>query len=1215
MKRVFFNWDRPFLPAIAERIVQTGISCARRPGILDLGKYVFILSGSRAIRTLESYVQLEVERAVESGRIERAWTPPVYMKLGAAPERLYTPERPSASRLTSLYCMREAVEELLASATPSTKKLLPDPPKGFSAQLELASTYLKLKNELDSERKTYANVAEYCAKIGQADEVERWKELERLDKIYATILLKHGLSDLNAARLSALKRIGASDDDAYNGEPREYRLVGAVDLNRLQKSVFERLGDRIEAWVFAPEEEEARFDEFGCVIPDAWEDYRLDLSDDHIFQVDSPVEQGEAAGLLVRELSKRYDATGAWRYEPIDPNSLTIGVPDHEVAPFVARYMSDLGYETVLGEGESIKQNRVYQLLSNLAEYLETRSFSSFSELLRRYDVGRYFNANWKDAKFEGLQELLDREEKEEEARIQEQAPTLFDAADDIGAEDEESSDVSGDRALDEIEKREVDQNRHDWIADLDDYYANFMPTRVTGFWFKTDDKDNVKRSRRFVDLRKASYLLNRTLLGECGFWNYASNRDSIRRVDISRDDAETFSKLRLKEEDFIASLGLFEKNKDWDTNQKERPLNEWSQYLSKLLCAIYANLKNAEPETIAQIDGFFRAFNKALYELKAVPTGLANHIKGSEAIRIVLQQMSASRTDPAPQAKPIEMQGWLDLLFDDAPDLILTGFNEGKIPSNMSSDLFLPNETRSKVGLNDGKRVYARDAYLTSALIHSRRNFFIVFERVSLQGDPKTLSRFLFATDHQKIAERVVRFTSEDSPDALATLRERQLNAKGELVAYRAETTQPLDSEVDADIEALRLKTYELQKALEERVGFSAPALDLTARDRKYFESMNVTDFEKFLTSPYAYFLRKAFRLNASNDPTALEFNPGKFGDIIHNVLRAFGSETDREGEPNAIRDSVNEREINAWLQAELVRQSQTFVNEHTSPFVHVQLRQISSRLRSFARWQAKWRALGNRIQWVEKGPKSGYIKLDVGGETIDVVGRIDRIDRSEDGRSWYVFDYKTFDKAESGASKAHELSDPSISALLTSKVNNTTDKKHRVKKSSGPSFQALQVLTKYGIVDSQSSQDAKGSEESPIPVYAWTNLQLPLYRRIFWQILSESADEIFSGLPISTIRDLFQKGHKLTLAYITLPKSSEVRAYGAPWDEKDFQSADSTVSWVVRTMRRLSKGILKPTDLIDPELPDKEQALDKKKFKYVDEFAPITLSYIVDD
>lgn len=1271
MKRVFFDWNLPFLPSVAKRIVSAGIASSKG-GELDLGKYVYILPGRRAIRTLESYVQDEIASAQESGQIGLNWRPPRYATLGTVPEQLYRCEHQIANPLTRLYAMRQAAEEYFTNKTPESESLLPRFPQTFGAQLELANTFLRLKDELDSERKRYRDVADYCARLDLPEEVERWNALEKLNALYFKTLKSGGMTDLNNARMEGLRAIGDPASDTIDGEPREYRVVGAVDLNRLQKSVFEKLGNRVEFWVFAPESEADAFDDFGCVDPDVWGEYELPLNDAQLFQVKSPVEQGKAVELLVRELSKRYDADGNWEYERLDPYSLTVGVPDEEVVPFIERELQALDYITIVGEGTPISRHHIFQLLSNLADYLETRSFASFDELLRRLDLGEYLRRHWDEAYAEGLQESEAQEEEErlaQEEADEEQRRIAVDM-DAFGNEDEEAVENDApafdDAPKDATEARE-NENR-DWLIDLDAYYAQFLPTRVNGYWFRHVDEDNEKRSRAYLSLRKASFLLNEKLLHATGFWTTSKGRAALSRSQVVVNETEgNLADLKIQKDDLdpfagecAFMKGMFDEKTRWETNQVKRPLNKWSEPLSKLLTSIFPTAEKHIPNP--SIDGFFKRFNNALYALSEIPTALASEATGSEAIRVVLKSIAQDRIAPEPQEDPIELQGALDLLFDDAPDVILTGFNEGTIPTNRSSDLFLPNETRSKVGLNDSKRAFARDAYLTTALAHSRRNLLIVFERTSLQGDPKIPSRFVFATNKTQIPFRVVKFFAESDSGDLARLEARQLGPDGKKRAYPrpvktqtddagvniADTADPeTDAEYvsqsgDPELDALNRRAEKIwtESQRQSELGFHVPELDIPGRLLDESQngaresnslSLNVTDFEKFLDSPYRYFLQKTFKLNSSTISDFCELDAGKFGDLTHNVLRAFGSGkvhaededkgSARKEDAGDVRESTDWYKIYAWLSKELDDQAKTFTNEHTSPFVRIQIEQIRSRLSGFAKWQAKWRELGNKIKWVEKGPKAGGIELCVGNNKAWVSGRIDRIDCSADGKTWFVFDYKTFDSYQKGKrEKGEERQDWAGSdddlGLLSTIVGNTTDSKHREPNASNLPL-PIQFLHELGIEPEKAEQNRSGdvgnnNDETTKNDQGsrWINLQLPLYRRLVLQILSEAKE-----LSVQTLEEQIERKElNLRFAYIVLPKNAEVCALGAPWGPEQFREADATASWVIRAIKRLSLAPLKPNALIDPELGFKERVLENSKLKFEDKFASVTLSYAAD-
>ncbi len=1175
MKRVFFDWSRPFLPQVAEYVVSSSLDQTKTtnvPPSLNLGKYVFLLSGSRAQRTLEAYLQRLVEEKIQANEIASDWTPPSYLTLGKAPELLYSRQKRVADSLTRLYCESRAFDALARQAPDELRALIGDLPSSsnFSGRLQLAQTFLALRDELASSRQTNARIAASCRAKGLEEEVRRWETIDKLDKFYFEELRRIDAVDVNAAREEALRRgqVGGTSFDFFNGVPREYRLVGAVDLDRQQKAFFDALGDRVQYWIFAPESEKERFDEFGCVAPDAWKDYRLPISDDRLIQVDSPVEQGETAALLLRELSKKYDVPTSdgsftWRYDPIAPEAVTIGTPDQEVVPFASQALSALGYDAISGEGESARSNRVFRLLANVADYLETRSFASLEELARRPDVEDYIRRVWT--------RFSVKDESQEESSLDSQQGENIG---DLTPEDREALEAE-ELETATTDEQEAKQDGGSWIADFDVYRERFQPTRVDGRWHTIRDKDNSKRNWTFYALRKAARAIENALQEFCDatrpvlFRENVSQSSQRSEIDALRSDVDLAS-LKTSANDFdrarqAAFSGEFAFAQDafvdrfrWTTNQRRLTLRAWAPILSRFLNQIYADVDESRYDraTEEQIDAFFKLFNETLNSLDVLPTDEEFATTGSNAIRLVLNELSSKTIPPPPNSRAVEMQGLLDLPFDDAPYLILTGFNERFVPSTRSSDLFLPDETRREIGVDDSERSYARDAYIVATLAHSRRDLFVIFGKRSLAGDPLLPSRLAFATEPQKTPERVCRFFADQRSDALETLRARQRRA-GVDVPFPVKRESASD-EIQTDSPR----------------GFCAPKLSLSGTAPRLFR---VTEFADFLSSPYRYFLRHALGLRAVEPSDSSEMNAAAFGALAHDVLREFGLD-------EKIRDATDADVLAGWLSAKLDEIAKTSFNDYSSPFVRIQIEQIRWRLRAFARWQAGWRRAGRVVKFVEKSTSSGMIDFRVApSDVVKIVGRIDRIDYSPKENRWYVFDYKTFDQAESGKENAEseKIVDEETNAKLYSQFpNNVVDQKHRVKEKR---------------LDETSSVDA--------PAFGWQNLQLPLYRRIFWEILREY-------YPNRAFEEIEKT--KVSLAYIVLPRSSEVQAFGAPWNEEELRQAEEKVCWIVQTIRRLW-GTVDPNAYVDPNAKEAfGKILSTAPLPYDDEFSHLTLDYL---
>ncbi|HEX5498580.1 MAG TPA: PD-(D/E)XK nuclease family protein, partial [Thermomicrobiales bacterium] len=330
------------------------------------------------------------------------------------------------------------------------------------------------------------------------------------------------------------------------------------------------------------------------------------------------------------------------------------------------------------------------------------------------------------------------------------------------------------------------------------------------------------------------------------------------------------------------------------------------------------------------------------------------------------MRQVEREPIPPLPDHAAIELLGWLELPLDDAPALIVTGFNDGLTPSHVNADLFLPGALRRRLKLNDNDRRYARDAYALSALSASRERLTLIAGRRTAESDPLSPSRLLFACDRPAIAERTLAFFGGAKVAAGAELP-RSLTAGRPQSAFAVPRPQPLEK----------------------------PAT-----------SMRVTEFRDYLACPYRYYLGHVLGLNRLDDE-AEELGPQAFGSLAHAALQAFGQDGDANRSTDA--DAIRRR-----LDAALDEAVAALYGKLRLPAVDVQIEQLRLRLAAFADWQARWAAQGWRILRAEAVIEDGRAPLIVDGEPMFLRARIDRIDVNEiTGRS-VIFDYKTSDRGK---------------------------------------------------------------------------------------------------------------------------------------------------------------------------------------------------------
>lgn len=303
--------------------------------------------------------------------------------------------------------------------------------------------------------------------------------------------------------------------------------------------------------------------------------------------------------------------------------------------------------------------------------------------------------------------------------------------------------------------------------------------------------------------------------------------------------------------------------------------------------------------------------------------------------------------------AGALELQGWLELLWEDAPHLVVAGMNDGSVPDAVAGDAFLPESLRERLGLKTNADRLARDAYLLQALASSRAGggrLDLLFGKASAAGDPLRPSRLLLRCREDELPARV---------DALF----RPLQPSGTPLAWTR---------------AWRLK----------------PPPDLAVPSR-----VAVTALRDWLACPFRFYLRHVLDLRPF-DAAKSELDDLDFGTLCHAALEAMG----RRPELRECADPVRLRE---FLSAELDRRIRArFGDALTVPLI-IQREAARQRLGQAAAVQARECEAGWRIVDVER-------KIGLEIEGLRVTGKIDRIDRHRDSGAIRVLDYKTSDTAK---------------------------------------------------------------------------------------------------------------------------------------------------------------------------------------------------------
>lgn len=459
-----------------------------------------------------------------------------------------------------------------------------------------------------------------------------------------------------------------------------------------------------------------------------------------------------------------------------------------------------------------------------------------------------------------------------------------------------------------------------DPVASVDEYFLRHLPSLVDGTWLAAKgDRRDLASQRRLQQLWSASL----TLLG-----------------DLWDDEAQRITALT----------------------------NRLRSYLERIYGD--APLQRADESERVTLHAL-EQLGIALAEVESLPKGFAPPGSAHEAIDVLLRAIQGQVAPPAAargDAPTLEMLGWFELSLDDAPALLVLGFEDGHVPESVRGDAYLPDRLRRSLGLLDEERRLARDLYATELLLHSRAEVCFISGRRSLDGDPLVPSRIVFHCAQEDAPERVQRFLSGGSASSA-------------------------------------------------RIEDQSPRFELPRLEKPFtLETISVTDFKTYLKSPYDFYLRRVLKLQTLDD-RARELDPLAFGNVAHEVVERFGRDT-------KVRESTDPSAIAQFLSGELESVARELYGRHPLPAVRLQLRQLEYRLAAFAEKQAERRNQGWRVLEVEWSPPGGSVPFLVDGEPVQLRGRIDRIDHRPESNEFAVWDYKTGEEVRKPVT-AHRAAD----------------------------------------------------------------------------------------------------------------------------------------------------------------------------------------------
>ena len=324
-------------------------------------------------------------------------------------------------------------------------------------------------------------------------------------------------------------------------------------------------------------------------------------------------------------------------------------------------------------------------------------------------------------------------------------------------------------------------------------------------------------------------------------------------------------------------------------------------------------------------------------------------------------QSLRDSRIYPIRPRKAHDLLGWLELLWNDAPHLILVGLNEHCVPESITGDAFLPEALRKQLGLRCNDQRIARDAYLLEAFCRRRAGqrgcIDILVPRYAQDQQPLKPSRLLF----QGTSEALLR-------------RSRQLFLT-----------------VTADYVAQE-SSFRSAWKLKPPPGLALP------------NELSVSALKDYLHCPFRFFLRHILKMRPVDVETR-ELSPAAFGTLFHDTVGHL---------KGLILDpSTRPADLIKKLHAIAGQLFKRRYGEHLSFALRLQHEALMARIIAFAEHQ---------VDEIEKNGKTQILNTEeVFESSLDgmvLKGRIDRVDRR--AGCLELIDYKTSNQPIS-PEKAH--------------------------------------------------------------------------------------------------------------------------------------------------------------------------------------------------
>jgi ATP-dependent helicase/nuclease subunit B len=835
--RRFWGWDKPVLHCAAQHLMR-----GWERGELDLSTTLIIVPTSEAGRRLREH--LARATAEKDGAIT---APHVW-----SPEMALLPAQDRETAATAVQARLAWVRVLMDLNLAEFPAVFPVPPEklGWGWAMSTADMLQDLLMTLGAGGWNFSKVA---ASAAAASDVERWREMERLERLYRAALNQADCIDVQQCKAAR------AEAPRWPDSVENILVMAVLDAPPLFGTWLQNAAQRlpVEVCVHAPESLAHAFDDWGRPLPNFWmqaDALPAPVALEHLHVAQNAAQQADLMVNQMREL--------------IPAGRLALGICDAEVTACVKDRLALEEVRVFEPGGVKPQSLGLWHILHCIRDLVASESWRAFASMLRVPE----------------LRSLL----------VKSQSLELLERADGFATK---HMPITLEHAMELLRQ---------------------LPAEVTAVTTQPARRKRKKESEDQLFLP---------------FFDTMESPVSVlqQALDAARELVDSFGKKSLHDALRALLIALYGERSFTPSAPADRSLLELADMTLEL------------SEEIAT--------QAAAFGLKPAAAELYSLLMDDMSNRMV--------TEPRGEVDLI-LQGWLELLWEAAPQLIVAGVNEEHVPGILVSHPFLPDSLRTALGLPSQASRYARDACLLHCLAAQRTesgSLRVLCGQWGERGDALKPSRLLMRGPATVLPQQVRRLF-------------------------------PNDESLPPPPQPLRQLAWQL------RPKGTAPA---------QLKSISISQLNSYLTCPFRYYLDYVLRMSPV-EAGKQEMDAGEFGTLIHAAFETVGKNP-------ALRSCQDEAVLAAALTEAAQAEAQKTYGQRMPLMVRLQLESAIQRLQQAAKVDVLERKDGWQVLRSELDLRTAPEEQALVIRGVRITGKLDRIEQR--GTELRIIDFKTSDTA----------------------------------------------------------------------------------------------------------------------------------------------------------------------------------------------------------